>query len=487
MYLEQKNNKDENKYTLENLSLFNNTLNLIKEKYFDKIRREYAEKTYMKNTKLYKENEILINEFIKFYNSLKIKDKNDKIIELSKDNHLSDFFVDEKNTIGATYKNIYKEFIKIYNEKNEYLFDIKRINKIKICIQNFQENEIFNFKFPENTSIYDIFYDSAYRKISKEYIIDFDKIEERMTDLLLKNKKIFNDEIHEYIYNEDAYFIQLDDEIITKFKERYDQRILTIYDKVNIYKFSLDNKDNSLIKNIIKDFLSLLNYLNSQRERKNQINVIDNEIKEETKISEIIENNANLFTNNFKKIFENKYELTVGKTFNIFDYYLKTVYEDIKKELYSYNIKLDNNSKELLNKLYEKECIISKKDLAFAIRLFSCIILFNEKNKIKIKNNYNNITNYLNYKDLWKKEVYDDQDFNRDLFELKKCNFKINQIILLYEFLGGDINEGYFDDVNTKINDEKEEEEKEDDDFNRSDDDKISEEESNNDNENVGS
>ena len=207
MYLEQKNNKDENKYTLENLSLFNNTLNLIKEKYFDKIRREYAEKTYMKNTKLYKENEILINEFIKFYNSLKIKDKNDKIIELSKDNHLSDFFVDEKNTIGATYKNIYKEFIKIYNKKNEYLFDIKRINKKKICIQNFQENEIFNFKFPENTSIYDIFYDSAYRKISKEYIIDFDKIEERMTDLLLKNKKIFNDEIHEYIYNEDASFI----------------------------------------------------------------------------------------------------------------------------------------------------------------------------------------------------------------------------------------------------------------------------------------
>ena len=247
-------------------------------------------------------------------------------------------------------------------------------------------------------------------------------------------------------------------------KERYDQRILTIYDKVNIYKFSLDNKDNSLIKNIIKDFLSLLNYLNSQRERKNQINVIDNEIKEETKISEIIENNANLFTNNFKKIFENKYELTVGKTFNIFDYYLKTVYKEIKKELYSYNIKLDNNSKELLNKLYEKECIISKKDLAFAIRLFSCIILFNEKNKIKIKNNYNNITNYLNYKDLWKKEVYDDQDFNRDLFELKKCNFKINQIILLYEFLGGDIDEGYFDDVNTKINDKKKKKEKEDDD-----------------------
>ena len=147
MYLEQKNNKDENKYTLENLSLFNNTLNLIKEKYFDKIRREYAEKIYMENTKLYKENEILINEFIKFYNSLKIKDKNDKIIELSKDNHLSDFFVDEKNTIGATYKNIYKEFIKIYNKKNEYLFDIKRINKKKICIQNFQENEIFMIYF----------------------------------------------------------------------------------------------------------------------------------------------------------------------------------------------------------------------------------------------------------------------------------------------------------------------------------------------------
>ena len=54
--------------------------------------------------------------------------------------------------------------------------------------------------------------------------------------------------------------------------------------------------------------------------------------------------------------------------------------------------------------------------------------------------------------------------------------------------LGGDINEGYFDNVNTKIIDEKEkeEEEKEDDDFDV-DDDQISEEESNNDNENVSS
>ena len=48
-----KKNKDNN-YSLDKFNLFNKSLNLINEKYSDKITRGFAEKTFLKGTELYK-------------------------------------------------------------------------------------------------------------------------------------------------------------------------------------------------------------------------------------------------------------------------------------------------------------------------------------------------------------------------------------------------------------------------------------------------
>ena len=120
-------------------------------------------------------------------------------------------------------------------------------------------------------------------------------------------------------------------------------------DKVSIYQFSEDDKNNiNFIKKIIKDFIILLKYLNTKRKEKDK----DNTIKEETKIYEIINEIKYSFSDDFIKLFENNGSLTIDKSFNIFEFYLKIIYENIKDELENYNDELDKNTKTAMNNYF---------------------------------------------------------------------------------------------------------------------------------------
>ena len=144
---------------------------------------------------------------------------------------------------------------------------------------------------------------------------------------------------------------------------------------------------------------------------------------------------------NFIKLFENDQRepnkgLTVGKSGEIFDFYLKCIFEHVKKEIKKYQISLTN--KENLTKYFDNmNNPIKKKDLADAIRLFITLVLLQEDDKEnKIKNNCNNIINYLKSQDLWNREVYCHKDFNKNINELKSLDIQINQIVfwcLIYQ------------------------------------------------------
>jgi len=69
--------------------------------------------------------------------------------------------------------------------------------------------------------------------------------------------------------------------------------------------------------------------------------------------------------------------------------------------------------------------------------------------------NRNNLVNYLRAHDLWNNEIYDNEDFNNNLNELKQFNVQINQIITLYKFLGTDIEDNFCEDVKTQIENEE--------------------------------
>ena len=65
-----------------------------------------------------------------------------------------------------------------------------------------------------------------------------------MTDLLLKNKKLLNKEITQFIYNNKTFSNKLSD-LISLFKKRYNNRNITLNDKIALYKFSVDNGNNA--------------------------------------------------------------------------------------------------------------------------------------------------------------------------------------------------------------------------------------------------
>ena len=88
--------------------------------------------------------------------------------------------------------------------------------------------------------------------------------------------------------------------------------------------------------------------------------------------------------------------------------------------------------------------------------MFSSLVLLQEKDKkSRILSNNNNLINYLKSSDLWTKDIYGNVEFDKILNELKLFNIKINQTISLYNHLGNDFDENYFDDVKKKINEKK--------------------------------
>ena len=461
MYLDYINNKNQSEYSLDALYIFNSALNLLNKKYYNKITKAEAKKRILKYEEIYIENKKLFDDFIEYYNSF-------GKAYLSNDNPLCDFFIDDNNKFGKTYITLYKKFIKEQNEKFERIFNIKFKEGIlginytnRINIQEIEEKEILTFKL-SRSSFLKLIYNSSYRKILddssyrayNEYIINYSLIEENLTDLLLKHIKLLNEDINEFKY----YCKEFDNEVsdtINKFRKKYICRNMYLEDKVNIYKFCLDKKNNVyLYKQIINDFIELINFLNDQRNEDyyNSEDNKDNKINEKTKIYEILDKLKEIISKYFIKLFENNDFFTIDKIPDIFEYFLKCIYKDVSHYLENYGERLDDNYIKIIDKYYENHYGITKEDFAYAIRHFITLILFREDDIENIlQNNYNNIINYLQSPDYWKTEVYENKNFIENLKELKQMNIPINQVFSLYEFLGGDIDKYFFNDVENII------------------------------------
>ena len=331
--LEHNNSSMEKKqYSLDFLNNFNNVLNLFNEKYSLSISRKKAEQIILKDEQLYKENKIPINEFISFYNSLNIQNDKKKVLQLSEENKLSDFFINDNNEIGKSYKNIYNKFIEEQNNEISDLLDIKiekgifdKNCKNKINIQNANENDIFLLIYQKKFSLIDSIFNSCYRKIIvnndyklyNQFEINMDVIEESMTELLLKNKKLFNNVISNFIYqNEDLSFENID--IITKFNTEYITEEISLSEKVILYQFYTDNIENiNLFKSIIKDFIQLIIYLDNYNILLKNAQKNVNFIKENSLIFETFKFLDDKISNDFKLIFKEDEIFTINKTTNL--------------------------------------------------------------------------------------------------------------------------------------------------------------------------
>ena len=153
----------------------------------------------------------------------------------------------------------------------------------------------------------------------------------KMTNILLENKKLLNNELIGFNYNKEVFSNEINN-LICKFKYGNMEINLGIDDKVVIYNYIIENDGNiEKYKIIIDNFITLLEYLNKIKE--------NNEINENTKISEIeiVKNQKNI-SQDFQDIFKDKNDirsnnLIVKKIPILFDYYLKLVFKYIKKDI----------------------------------------------------------------------------------------------------------------------------------------------------------
>ena len=476
MYLDNRINskldKNKNKDFFDNIYIFNNALNMINQEYSNKISKEDAEKIILKDTDIYKENSELFDKFIEFYKNVNLEEIKHKL-NLTKDNKLCDFFIHDDNKYGKNYEIIYKYIIKQQNENIRNLFEKKGIYDLsdmnKVNVQQLDENGIFNLNLPKNISFLDIIFNFSYRRmldlypngynIYREYIINYELIEETITDLLLNNKQLLNESdeknetITKFIYNNELFSNQISN-YITTLKTKYKSNI-SLDDQVILYKFS---KENSTIHDyIIKDFLKLIKFLTNYKKENNNEKYI---INKESKIEDIIDKVQDI-SDYFINIFKDNKTLTVDKTTELFDYYLKCIYNDISSEIRNYQEELDDKSLKMIDSFFNKSRNIKKEDLAYSLRLFMTLVLFLESDKEKkIKLNKNNIFHYIiRPPDLWKKDISNDEKYLKDLNELKSMKITISNIIYLYEALGKDIPDDFFNEVESKIEEDEEQKE----------------------------
>ena len=468
--LEQRNNG--NTYSLTKLEKFNKTLNILNEEYLYKITRVEAEKKILANEKIYKSDPNKFKDFFNLYNDFKKKSDTKKLLKLDEKKELINFFVDENTDIGKSYKEIYEEFIKRQNSELLPLLKLKIEKEIfeksclqKINIQNINEDEIFTLQLPQNFSFIEIAFNHSYRKILidndfktyNNFIIEWESIEETMTDLLLNKKKLLKDKILYFVYaNEDLNFENK--EIITTFNNnpKYQMETIQLNDKIILYQFYENHyEDPNILKQIINDFIQLIIFLNNNRDNekisdkilgKNEIYKVFSEMKD-IKISE-----------DFKSLFEQQKDLTINKTTNLFIFYLKLIFDKIiREEFTEFQGIIEESKKTKIVKYFDnksKNNLIQKNTFKNAIILLITLYLDQVKNKeSKIKENKNNISNYLNIKDIWVNINTDKKEFKSELAEIKKLKIQINQILCIYNLLEDKNNqeEDEYDDIIREI------------------------------------
>ena len=213
--------------------------------------------------------------------------------------------------------------------------------------------------------------------------------------------------------------------------------------------------------NIFNNFIKLIIYLNNNKK------LLDNEVKNaifiqgNNYIYDIYKDIGDKLSQEFKELFNENTKVTISKTIYLFEYFRNLIFRKIKNELKAFQTKteLKEEEKKLIEKCFKNQRLITKEIFKHSIRSF--IILFlnlvNDRES-NIKENQNNIINYLDIPDIWDKVIYKDKEFYNELNNLKNINIKMNQIISLYDYLGDDINEDFFQDEERYI--KKEEEDK---------------------------
>ena len=503
---------NKNKYNneinhLETLDIFNKFNNLLFESYTNKITRKNAEQKKLNEEPVYFENKKIFEDFFK---NIKNIDEN---LDLKEDDNLSKFLIDKNSEESDKLVKIYDKYIE---EQNKIIRDlIKKKHDEKgfllteeINVQSIQKDEIFTFKL-KNTSFIEIIFENSYRdKSFRNIIVNYENIEEILTDKLLRKTKLVNNNL--------KYIIYINEEYLHENTSKYNEFInifeplknINNVEKIKIKKF-IDSKIENINQclNIINGFDTIVLNLNerfkiresniedqnnkpngendeatkgeeerendekeeekekeelnemNEEEKKDILNQEENnneqnkirEIKEIT-IKEIINKyiGDDKISNEFNDLINLDKSFTLDKLIDILFFSEKIMFSIIKEDIKKYCSDLSSSNKKEIDDFYKNDNnnLISKEVLITAIRRYLIRYLSREKDKDNyLKNNKRNFIKYLYIEDLWDNKINKEEKKKKNEMEkFKNMNISIDQIINLYDILGGD------DLINEEIN-----------------------------------
>ena len=465
LYYYLQTNEDSINY-LQNINLMNEFVLFTIENYSYQIDREKAKNIKMssevKNGKIplgpfnnfklaFNDHGIYLKELQ--YNCISLKEiKKQKLDEVNDPSlALYSFLIDNGDfSNGMQIAAVYQEFSKI---QNTFLQNIKpKINKIerlkylvkkmddKIPPQKAKKCNIISFKIASENynSFLQMLLLYSYKDTFGNIKYDLNAIENDLESILLPEKKIFDDNI--YVIYQYESFRNNNSLVIPNFCENFPQIELNEKEKQELYHFRNNQESRDSNKNILFSIQLLIFYLSDKNNK---------ELAKNKTIKEII--NDNNILPNFIHLSEetidlfNKTNFSLLKLFSVYEYFELLCYDDFKNNTEDdYKEIIPEEKLKQLNEHFEKKdsigkgYLITRVILSSAVRKFISRFLSGKRNEQEINCNFELFT-YMQYReDIWKIEVRENNNFEREISELIKINILAKNAINLYDVLGGD-------------------------------------------------
>ena len=259
----------------------------------------------------------------------------------------------------------------------------------------------------------------------------------KILNILLPEKKIFDDNI--YVIYQYESFRNNNSAIIPNFCENFPQIELDEKEKQELYNFRDKLESNDSNKKILFSIQLIIFYLSDKKNK---------DLAQTKTVKEIINDN---FLPNFVHLSDetiklfNEYNFSLFKLFSVYEYFELLCYDDFKNNTdQDYMDPIPEEKLQKLNEHFikkdnsEKGYLITRQILCSAVRKFISRFLSGKRNVQEVNHNFELFT-FMQYReDIWKAEVRQNNNFERELSELIQINILAKNAINLYDVLGGD-------------------------------------------------
>ena len=488
MLINKDNNLIKNAICLKNLININKFANLLLNIYSYKISRDDAkvrklsdELSFIMNNynDIYNssinDNSIFINKyinpFIQSWNQIKdklfkyngkiIRDKTkgDKSLEISINNPLSNFLVDDSDkSEGLFLASAYESMIEWQNQfideiisknstsgiLNSYIYQLEK----EISIQDATQDEIVNINDNTYEILYDLILSSSMRNIFddknnkinyKNYndiIYNYDLIEEELGKIILPGLKRFKKDKIKMITFLYEGFRGGNSTILVEYNNKYKKRELTEKER-NCIDVLKANKNNRVYNDIFSSLQILMNEV--IKENYDQNYLLYDIIKKLPKYIILNEDIIKLMDDNYN----DKNSFTINSLVSFFEYFEDLCWNQIKKYIPSkYKLEINESTKQYILNYFNsinQTKKINKKNFTSALRKLISRSISGSHQDIDMKYELK-LNMYIKREDLWNYNLVNNKSFIDEIDAIFKYEILVGHCWELYNILEGENN-----------------------------------------------